>query len=66
MANMSYCRFENTIGDFHDCLANFDKKASTSEHDFRVEMAELIADIAFQFESRDEFLDWANELPVDD
>jgi hypothetical protein len=24
MANMSYCRFENTVNDFYDCIENID------------------------------------------
>ena len=31
MANMSYCRFENTLSDFYDCLDNLDNINSESE-----------------------------------
>ena len=31
MANMSYCRFENTLSDLRDCLYNLDSPESESE-----------------------------------
>ena len=31
MANMSYCRFENTLSDFDDCLYNLDNISSERE-----------------------------------
>ena len=31
MANMSYCRFENTLSDFYDCHYNLDDINSESE-----------------------------------
>ena len=31
MANMSYCRFENTLSDLRDCLYNLDNPESESE-----------------------------------
>lgn len=31
MANMSYCRFKNTLSDFRDCLYNLDSIESESE-----------------------------------
>ena len=29
MANMSYCRFQNTVMDFEDCLNDLKERAST-------------------------------------
>ena len=29
--NMSYCRFENTLSDFYDCLDNLEEITSESE-----------------------------------
>ena len=31
--NMSYCRFQNTAGDFHDCLENL-RSLDPKDHDF--------------------------------
>lgn len=38
MANMSYCRFENTLNDFYDCIENIDsldEESSKSEFESR-------------------------------
>lgn len=38
MANMSYCRFENTLNDFYDCIENIDsldEESSKSEFEAR-------------------------------
>ncbi|KKN01352.1 hypothetical protein LCGC14_1128490 [marine sediment metagenome] len=31
MSNMSYCRFENTLADLHDCYNNINDTLSDSE-----------------------------------
>ena len=31
MANMSYCRFQNTVGDLRDCLENWEEELSEEE-----------------------------------
>lgn len=46
MANMSYCRFQNTLSDFRDCARNFfEDELSVEEHNARrkllLEMIEL-------------------------
>jgi hypothetical protein len=35
MANMSYCRFQNTLGDFEDCLDALDSEKSMSDDEQR-------------------------------
>jgi len=35
MANMSYCRFENTVSDLQDCYDNMDLNGDASEHEQR-------------------------------
>ncbi len=35
MANMSYCRFENTATDLQDCLDNWNEDADLSEYEQR-------------------------------
>lgn len=45
MANMSYCRFENTYNDLHDCVDALENESfedlSASEQQFAKEMREL-------------------------
>ncbi len=46
MANMSYCRFENTLRDLRDCYSNMDSDdLSQSEFYARKQMIELCWDI---------------------
>ena len=35
MANMSYCRFQNTLGDFEDCLDALDSEKAMSDDEQR-------------------------------
>jgi len=46
MANMSYCRFENTYDDLRDCFNNWGGDLSESEEDYRERMIKLCEDIA--------------------
>lgn len=48
MANMSYCRFENTLSDLEDCRDALDKGDSLSEREVRKAKAliDLCRDIA--------------------
>ena len=47
MANMSYCRFQNTLNDLQDCFDNFtDELNSTDEEEAREEMLKLCKQIA--------------------
>ena len=52
MANMSYCRFKNTLGDLQDCEEALDTKApeelSESEQDARVGLVRLCVMIAIE------------------
>ncbi len=51
MANMSYCRFENTIRDLRDCFDNMDDNdLSKSEFRYRNMMIEMCREIADQYE----------------
>ena len=54
MANMSYCRFENTLSDLNDCLNEMDngieKSLSRSESYCFAELVELCRLIADRFE----------------
>lgn len=51
MSNMSYCRFENTVSDFYDCVGALQKekkglakKLSKSEREAYKEMVELASE----------------------
>ncbi len=48
MGNMSYCRFENTVGDLRDCWSNWDldEDASNYEIKAKINMIELIKEMA--------------------
>ncbi len=45
MANMSYCRFENTASDMVDCVDNWDDELEGREAKARRRMLELASDI---------------------
>ena len=60
MANMSYCRFENTLRDLRDCYDNMDNdNLSKSEFYARKQMIEMCANITNQHEDLldEEFVD---------
>jgi hypothetical protein len=45
MANMSYCRFENTYNDLIDCIENLNKPASNERDErYRKRLIELMID----------------------
>ena len=49
MANMSYCRFENTLGDLRDCYDAMDETCSDSETRARKSLIDVCCDIAVQY-----------------
>jgi hypothetical protein len=50
MANMSYCRFENTYRDMIDCYHNLNNKLSDNENKYRKKLVELCQDILDEFD----------------
>jgi len=51
MANMSYCRFQNTLNDLKDCYYNMDSNSlSKEEFEARKRMIELCRDIVDEYE----------------
>ncbi len=46
MANMSYCRFQNTLEDLKDCRQNMDEAMSDEEKRARKRLIALCAEIA--------------------
>lgn len=51
MPNMSYCRFQNTLGDLRDCYENMDnpKQLSEEEQKARKALIKLCEDIASDY-----------------
>jgi len=50
MANMSYCRFENTFRDLLDCYNNLDESVnSKTEQNFRERLIGLCKDIVDEY-----------------
>ena len=54
MANMSYCRFQNTLQDFLDCYDHMsDTDLSEKEQKARDRMVQLCGDISCEYENDD-------------
>lgn len=49
MANMSYCRFRNTLNDLRDCYYNMDGLNDTEEIRARKQLVELCKDIIDEY-----------------
>jgi hypothetical protein len=49
MANMSYCRFQNTYNDLIDCYDNLNGSLSESEKRYRERLVELCQSIVDEF-----------------
>lgn len=53
MANMSYCRFQNTVPDLQDCCEALDElgfeSLSSEEHRAAIRLISLCRDIAIDF-----------------
>ena len=54
MANMSYCRFENTLRDLRDCWKNIDDELSESEERARKSLIKLCKQVADYAEDENE------------
>ena len=50
MANMSYCRFENTLSDLRDCYMNMDSDLSQREFYKRKQLIEMCMSIANEYD----------------
>ena len=57
MANMSYCRFENTYNDLLDCLENIQEEAGNERDErYRIRLIELLKENADLIEDLSEEL----------
>lgn len=50
MANMSYCRFENTYRDLLDCLNNMNNKLSEREAGYKERLVDVCREIIDEYE----------------
>jgi hypothetical protein len=50
MANMSYCRFENTYRDLYDCYNNINNQLSDSEHKYREKIVAMCQSIIDEYD----------------
>lgn len=53
MANMSYCKLENTYNDLKDCYLNIDDELSESEENYRKKLIKLCKEIAGYYEDEE-------------
>jgi len=49
MANMSYCRFQNTLSDLQDCYENMDNDLPEEEQEAKEELISLCKDIVREY-----------------
>lgn len=53
MANMGYCRFENTLSDLEDCKDNMEEALGGIEFASRADLIEMCKDIAGEYGNRE-------------
>ena len=58
MANMSYCRFENTYHDLLDCLQNISEETNDRDERFRKQMIETLVEMVENCESEEDLMDF--------
>ena len=54
MANMSYCRFQNTLADLRDCYATLFDDLSPEEDRVRQQLVDLCRRISLEFDGIEE------------
>jgi len=73
MANMSYCRFENTLNDLYDCIHNIEQEAENERDErcrkqmirFLHENIDFFEDLKFALDNPGMFIDdelWDKEM----
>lgn len=53
MANMGYCRFENTYNDLLDVYENWDEPQNESEKEYRYKLLKLAEKIVNEYSTED-------------
>ena len=62
MANMSYCRFENTYNDLVDCSEHiYDEAPNDRDEEYRQKLIQLIMDTASELFEINEDLWWIEQ-----
>jgi hypothetical protein len=56
MANMSYCRFENTYHDLLDCLQNISEETNDRDERFRKHMIKTLVEMVEMCESEEDLM----------
>jgi len=56
MANMSYCRFENTYHDLLDCLQNITEETNDRDERFRKRMIDVLVQMVEMCESEEDLM----------
>jgi hypothetical protein len=56
MANMSYCRFENTYHDLLDCLQNIAEETNNRDERFRKHMIKTLVEMVEMCESEEDLM----------
>ena len=64
MANMGYCRFQNTLSDLRDCDAHMDDTVSSDEDRARQRLIKLCRNIANNYD--DEYTNTEDEDEEDE
>ena len=60
---MSYCRFENTLGDLVDCFENINKETNSRDENYRQRMIDLFTDLVENCNTQEEMLNFLeNEI----
>lgn len=61
MANMSYCRFENTYRDLLDCADNMDNIQNKNEYNYMLRLVNVCREIIDTYEQHNMGEDWDGE-----
>lgn len=52
MANMDYCKFENTYRDLVDCHSSINEKLSDREHKYRVMLLDICTNMIEKYDEK--------------
>lgn len=58
MANMSYCRFENTYHDLLDCLQNITEETNDRDERFRKQMIDILVELVENCDSKRDLMNY--------
>ena len=58
MANMSYCRFENTYHDLLNCLQNISEETNDRDERFRKQMIDILVELVENCDSKRDLMNY--------